>query len=281
MTAFASQAPVAGRPMRAPWLWIAAYAVRRARLAPLAWGLPLGLVSVMVVAVFPSIQGAAELDALIRTYPDALKQAFGLSDASFRSIEGYLAAEVFSLIAPFASSYFVIHALATGICGGEQRGVLDVLLSAPIRRRQLLAGRLVGCSATLLAIALALGVLTQAGAWVFGVDLALGDTLAGVLNLWPLGVFFGGVTLLLTGIWRRPAAVTGAAAGVLLVMYLVEVLGKLSSTMAKVDGLSAFHYYGSAIEHGLDPAACAGLTAAGAMLAAAGCALFERRDVGA
>ena len=50
--------------------------------------------------------------------------------------------------------------------------------------------------------------------------------------------------------------------------------------MAEVDGLSAFHYYGSAIEDGLDPAACAGLTIAGVLLATAGCALFERRDVG-
>jgi ABC-2 type transport system permease protein len=282
VTAIASRPTVpAAAPMRAPWLRIALFAVRRKRFAPLAWGLGLGLMSLMVVAIFPSIQGSSQLDELINSYPDALKEAFGISDASFATIEGYLAAEVFSLIAPFAAAYFMIHGLATAICGAERSGTLDVLLSAPMRRRQLLLGWLAGSAATLLGIALVLAAITQAGALVFGVDLAVADTLAGALNLWPLGVFFGGVTLLLAGVWRRPGVVTGAAAGVLVAMYLVEVLGKLSDAMAEVDGLSAFHYYGSAIEDGLDLVACAGLLVAGLLAAAAGCALYERRDIGA
>ena len=51
-------------------------------------------------------------------------------------------------------------------------------------------------------------------------------------------------------------------------MYLVEVLGKLSDAFATVDGLSAFHYYGSAIENGLDLGSCAVLIVAGVLLAA-------------
>ena len=268
------------RPMRAPWLRFAAYVARRKRFAPLAWGLPLGLMAVMVVAVFPSIQGSSQLDELINSYPDALKEAFGISDASFSSISGYLAAEIFSMIAPFTAAAFMIHAIATGISGAEHRGVLDVMLSAPARRRHLLAGQLAGGAVILLAIALVLGVLTQAAAFAFGAHLPLGDTLAGVLNLWPLGVFFGGVTVLLAGLTRRTSLVAGGAAAVVAVMYLMEVLGKLSDAFAAVDGLSAFHYYGSAIEDGLEPASFAILVAAGALLAAAGCVLFERRDVG-
>lgn len=62
-------------------------------------------------------------------------------------------------------------------------------------------------------------------------------------------------------------------------MYFVEVLGRLSETVGRVDVLSAFHYYGSAIEDGLDPGAFVGLVAAGVALAAAGGLLFERRDL--
>ena len=268
------------RPMRAPWLRFAAYVARRKRFAPLAWGLPLGLMAVMVVAVFPSMQGSSQLDELINSYPDALKEAFGISDASFSSISGYLAAEIFSMIAPFTAAAFMIHLVTTGASGAEHRGVLDVMLSAPARRRYVLAGHLAGGAAILLAIALVLGILTQAAALAFGADLPMGDTLAGVLSLWPLGVFFGGITVLLAGLTRRTAVVGGGAAAVLAVMYLMEVLGKLSDAFAAVDGLSAFHYYGSAIEDGLEPASFAILVAAGALLAAAGCVLFERRDVG-
>lgn len=280
MTALSAPSRPTVRPMRAPWLRYAAYALRRRRRAPLTWGLPLGLMAAMIVAVFPSIRSSSQLDELIKAYPDALKEAFGISDASFSSISGYLAAEIFSMIAPFTAAAFMVHVIATGVSAAERRGVLDVMLSAPVRRRQLLAGHLAGGAVALLGIAAALGVVTQAAAVAAGVDLPVGDTLAGVLNLWPLGLFAGGVAALLAGIWRRPAAVAGGSAGVLVTMYLVEVLGKLSDTFAKVDAVSAFHYYGSAIEDGLDPGACATLAVAGLLLAAVGCVLFERRDVG-
>jgi ABC-2 type transport system permease protein len=280
MTTLAAPVRAAARPMRAPWLRIAGHVMRRRRRAPLAWGLPLGLMAVMVVGVFPSIQGSAQLDELIKAYPDALKEAFGITDASFSSLSGYLAAEVFSMIAPFTAAAFMIAVIVSGVTSAERRGVLDVMLSAPVRRRQLLAGQLAGGAVALLGIAAVLGLSMQAAAAVFGVELALGDTVAAVLNLWPLGVFAGGLTVLLAGVWRRPAAVGGGAAGVLVAMYLIEVLGKLSNAFAAVDGASAFHYYGSAIEHGLDPVSCAVLVGAGLLLAAVGGILFERRDVG-
>jgi ABC-2 type transport system permease protein len=279
MSAVASPARSRDRAPATPWLRYAGYALRRRRRAPLTWGLPLGLMAVMIVAVFPSIQGSAQLDELIKAYPDALKQAFGISDASFSTLSGYLAAEIFSMIAPFAAAAFMVNVMVA-ITSAERRGVLDVMLSAPVRRRQLIAGQLAGGAVALLGIAAVLGLLMQAAAAVFGVGLPVADTLAGVLNLWPLGLFAGGLTALLAGLWRRPAAVAGGAAGVLVAMYLVEVLGKLSDVFAAIDGLSAFHYYGSAIENGLDPVACAVLTVAGLLLTAAGCLLFERRDVG-
>jgi ABC-2 type transport system permease protein len=280
MTTLAAPAHRPARPMHGPWLRLAGYALRRRRRAPLTWGLPLGLMAVMIVAVFPSIQGSAQLDELIKAYPDALKQAFGISDASFSSLSGYLAAEIFSMIAPFAAAAFMVNVMVAGVTSAERRGVLDVMLSAPMRRRQLIAGQLAGGAVALLGIAAVLGLLMQAAAAVFGVGLPVRDTLAGVLNLWPLGLFAGGLTALLAGLWRRPAAVSGGAAGVLVAMYLVEVLGKLSDVFAAIDGLSAFHYYGSAIEDGLDPGASAILIGAGLLLAIAGCVLFERRDVG-
>ena len=280
MTSLAAPARTARRPMRAPWLRFAGYVVRRRRRAPLTWGLPLGLMAVMVVGVFPSIQGSAQLDELIKAYPDALKEAFGITDASFSSLSGYLAAEVFSMIAPFTAAAFMVGVIVSGVTSAERRGILDVMLSAPVRRRQLIAGQLAGGALALLGIAAVLGLLMQAAAGAFGVELAPGDTLAAVLNLWPLGVFAGGLAVLLAGVWRRPASVGGGAAGVLVAMYLVEVLGKLSSVFDAVDGASAFHYYGSAIEDGLDPVSCAVLIGAGLLLAAVGSVLFERRALG-
>jgi ABC-2 type transport system permease protein len=186
---------------------------------------------------------------------------------------------VFSLIAPLACAYFVIHALARAVCGSEQRGVLDVLLSAPLQRRHVLIGWLAGAAAALLGVLAVMAVICQLSALAFGVDLRAGDTAAAALSLGPLSMFFGGLTLLLAGVSGRSLVVTGVATGTLVAMYFIEVLGKLSDTVAAIDGLSAFHYYGVAIEDGIDAAGFAGLVVAGLVLAVAGCALFERRDV--
>jgi hypothetical protein len=51
--------------------------------------------------------------------------------------------------------------------------------------------------------------IVQLGGLVVGVDLAPAATLAGIGNLWPLSVFYGGVTLLVAGFTRRAGAITG------------------------------------------------------------------------
>ena len=53
----------------------------------------------------------------------------------------------------------------------------------------------------------------------------------------------------------------------LLAGYFIQVLGGLSDTVASIRWMSPFHYYGTAITDGLDPAACLGLVLALACLA--------------
>ena len=62
-------------------------------------------------------------------------------------------------------------------------------------------------------------------------------------------------------------------------MYVIDLVGKLSDPVEPLRFLTAFKYYGSAVQDGIDPLAFAGLTLAGAALAAIGAWLFERRDV--
>lgn len=259
---------------------LARYTVRRRRFAPLAWGLPLGLMAVFVVAVFPSIERSDELEQLIETYPDALKSAFEISDASFQTIQGYMQAEMFSMVVPLAACVYVIRALADGICGDEHRGALDVLLSTPLTRRALVVGLLGGTMVVLVAILALLGLIMWVAGLVFGVDLPAGDTAAGVVGLLPLALFFAGVAVVVAGLLHRSGPVMGIAAGTLLAMYLLEVLGAVSDALEPVQALSAFHYYGAPIQEGIDWPDFLVLSAAGLVLVAVGAALFERRDIG-
>jgi ABC-2 type transport system permease protein len=251
--------------------------LRERRRAMLAWGIPLGLWSAFIVAIFPSIEGT--VSKLAKSYPPALKEAFGVS--SLASVEQYLQAEMLSLIVPLALGYLAVRAVASGLSGAAESGRLDVLLSAPISRRSL-AGASFVATAVELAVVLAVTVaFAGLGSLVAGAGLSLGSAIAGFANVWPLALLFAGLGVVATGWSLRTSVVTGSVAGVLVSMYVVDLIGRLDGDLSGVRYVSVFKYYGNAIEDGIDPLAFCGVTAVAVVVAALGAWLFERRDLAA
>lgn len=245
------------------------------RRAPLAWGLPIGLMSAFIVAIFPSVEDA--LAKVVGQYPSALKEAFGIEELS--TVTQYLDAEMLSLIVPLALGYLGGRAVASGLAGAAESGRLDVLLSAPVARRTLVAATFLA-AATELAVVLAVSLaLTMAGSLLAGAGMPLGPALAGFANVWPLALLFAGFAVLATGWSLQTSIVTGSVAGLLVTMYVVDLVGRLDPSLDWIRYGSVFRYYGKAIQNGIDPLAFAGVTAVAVAVAGVGAALFERRDI--
>jgi len=247
------------------------------RRSLLAWGLPLGLWSAFIVMIFPSVEGA--LSKAVQNYPTGLKEAFGIGELT--SVEQYLHAELLSLIVPLAIGYLAVRAVASGLTGAAESGRLDVLLSAPVSR-PLLAAASFAATAVEVAIVLVMTVLlTGLGSLVAGAHLSLGSAIAGYANVLPLALIFAGLGIVATGFSLRTSVVTGSVAGVLVTMYVIDLIGRLDSDLSGIRYLSVFKYYGNAIEEGIDPVAFLGVTAVAVALAAIGAWLFDRRDLAA
>jgi len=103
------------------------------RRSLLAWGLPIGLMSAFIVAIFPSVEDS--ISKAVEGYPEGLREAFGIGQLS--NVEQYLQAEMLSLIVPLAAGYLAVRAVASGLSGAAESGRLDVLLSAPVSRSRL------------------------------------------------------------------------------------------------------------------------------------------------
>jgi ABC-2 type transport system permease protein len=249
--------------------------LRERRRSPLSWGLPLGLWSAFVVAIYPSIESA--LAKAIRNYPEALKKAFGIVELS--TVEQYLHAEMLSLIVPLAIGYLALRSVSSALSGAAESGRLDVLMSAPVSRRILVAAGFAAAAievAAVLALALA---LTEIGSLLSGAGLSFGSAAAGFANVWPLALVFAGLAVVVTGWSLRTSVVTGSLAGVLVGMYVLDLVGRLDPSLDAIRYGSVFRYYGSAIEGGIDPPSFLGVAAAAIALAAIGALLFERRDL--
>ena len=247
------------------------------RRSLLAWGLPLGLMSAFIVAIFPSVEDS--ISKAVQGYPQGLKEAFGIGQLS--NVEQYLQAEMLSLIVPLAMGYLAVRAVASGLTGAAETGRLDVLLSAPVSRTRLVAAGFLATAVELAAVLVVTGLLTGIGSVLSGAGLDAGAAAEGFANVWPLALLFAGFGTIAAGFSLRTSVVTGSVAGLLVAMYVIDLVGRLDPDLSGLRYVSVFKYYGNAIEDGIEPLAFAGVTFAACLLAALGAWLFERRDLAA
>jgi len=239
------------------------------------WGGSLGALGAFMAAIYPTIQSSVE--QMIKSYPSGLKEAFGAG--AMNTVEGYVHAELFSLIVPLAIGYYAVRAVAAPIVGAEERGHLDTILSLPLPRTVLVAGSCVVSALSSAAILGVLGVATFVVGRLAGTGISLGLVAAGVAGVFPLALFAGGLAAVASGVLRSSMSASGVAMGTLVAMYALDLAGRLAHALDPLRYVSAFRYYGAPMQDGIDPAAFIGLAAAGIVLMVVGALLFERRDV--
>ena len=227
--------------------------------------------------IYPSVEGT--LSEAVQNYPSGLKEAFGIGELS--SVDQYLHAELLSLIVPLAIGYLAVRAVASGLTGAAESGRLDVLLSAPVSRQRLAAASFAATAAEVVIVLVITVLLTALGSLVAGAHLSLGSAIAGYANVLAPGPDFRRARVVATGFSLRTSVVTGAVAGVLVTMYVIDLIGRLDTDLSGIRYFSVFKYYGNAIEEGIDPLAFIGVTAVAIALAAIGAWLFDRRDLAA
>jgi len=249
--------------------------LRDNRRAPLTWGGSLGLMGGLMAALWPAIEDS--MDELMESYPPALKDAFNITELN--SVEAYVDGEMLSFIVPLAIAFLAVRCATRAISMAEESGFLDSVLAAPLARRTLVGGSFIVCAAVAAVVLAVITALTWVTGTIAGAEPSLVVLGRGFANVWPLAMLFGGLALLAAGVLHRAASVTAVSVGVLAAMYIVDLMGKLADPIEPLRFASAFKYYGSAVQDGIDPLAFAGLALAGAALATAGAFLFDRRDV--
>ena len=251
--------------------------IKSQRRGVLIWGGALGLYSAALVASFTTFSGSADqMNQLLEAYPEGMLDAFGITDMG--DVENYMSAQVF-VLAPLALAFFPILAAAGTVAGAEERGTIDVLLGNPIPRWQLVVGSFVSVAVSLLAILTLMGAMTWAAALLMDVDLSLQSTAEAVLNMWPLCLLFGAVAMLCSAFFHRRALAVAVPAFLLFAMYLLDTLGRVSEDLEDLQPISAFYYYGSAIENGIDWPSFAGLTLTAGALVLLSILAFRHRDI--
>lgn len=255
--------------------------LRDQRRALIGWGIGLAAVAAMYAAFYPSIKGSAsDFDKYLRNLPDAIQNVIG---ADFTSPAGYLRSETFSSLGPILFLVFAIGAGARAIAGEEEDGTLDLLLSTPIRRRQLLVDKIGAMVVTATALGAVLFITLRVVGPPFDLTVPAIDLGAACLMLLLVGLAFGAIALAIgcaTGHRGLALGITGAFA---VFSFVVNALAPSVDALGWVRPLSPFRWY-------LDPdPLVSGITAANVLvligITVAGYLVawvtFERRDLAA
>lgn len=269
---------------RATWGTLLALVLHTVRLqarSVVIWGLSLGLLSVITVASFPALEEQAPaINELIESYPPEMRELFGAGEGTdLTTIEGFLASQVFSFVAPLALAFFPILASANAIAGAEERGTIDVLLGNPIPRWHVVASSFLATSLSLLGILAILGLTTYGAAVAFDVELSPATTAEASLNLWPLCAFFGGLAMLCSALFHRRLLAVAIPGAVLLASYFVNALGNAVEALEDARPFTVFYHYGSAIEDGIEWTSFGGVSLAAVLLVLLAALAFSRRDI--
>ena len=246
------------------------------------WTLGLAGYVALIVAVWPTVKNNPALTKLHETYPEALKAfvAFG-GEFDFSTPAGYLGAEIFSLLAPLLLLVAAIGAGARAIAGEEERGTLDLLLSAPVSRQRLAVEKLGALVVEIVALGAVFWLALAIGSQATAMHLSLENLAAAVADAVLLAVAFGAIALLLGAATGRRGLATGLTAALAVAAYLLNSLSPLVHALEHVRAASPFYHYvagdplrhGFAVDHALVLLA---ITAVSGLLAPL---VFDRRNL--
>jgi ABC-2 type transport system permease protein len=206
-----------------------------------------------------------------------------MGDADFGTPEGYLQSELFSFLGPILLLVYAIGAGARATAGEEEAGSLDLLLSAPVRRRRVVLDKFWALLAATLWLVTSMWLATLVLGPAFDLRPDLEGFTAACVMLFLLGLAFGAFAMVV-GAWTGSKGLAvGVPGGVALVTFILNTLAPSVDWLEPFRVLSPFSYYAdpAPILHGLDLPNAAVLLGVSAVALVVALIAFERRDLAA
>lgn len=257
--------------------------LRDRRISLFWWSISFFLLILMVAWVFPSIQKAgAGYQSYVKSLPDAFKAAFMLEKAAdLTTGKGFLNVELFSMMIPVMFIIFAVGFGSSAIAGEEETGTLDLLLTNPLPRWQVLLEKFVAMflGTVLLGVVVWLSLIISTAA--FDMNVGAGPLAAATASSTLVGLTFGAISLAVGSATGRKAVAIGIAVALTTGSYLLNVLAKSVESLKDYNKLSLFYYQVNAdpLNKGLywgDVAVFVGVMAVFLIIAFLG---FQHRDL--
>ena len=100
------------------------------------WSLGLFLAVIMIMAIYPTMKDAQGINDFLASMPKEMINLWvqNVEDADITSPEGFLNAELFTVMLPVIFIIFAINIGKGAVSGEESSGTLEMVLSNPVSR---------------------------------------------------------------------------------------------------------------------------------------------------
>jgi ABC-2 type transport system permease protein len=231
----------------------------------------------VIVALYPSFKDSTDLDKL--TSNSGLSALFGIS-GSLTSPAGWMNANAYANFFPLIVLLLTIGYGAASIAGQEKDGHLELVLSAPFSRREVVGEKMVGLAAQALVLCAVSLLVVLTGFW-FELHLEIWNTVTATSGVWLLGIDFGLLAMGIGAATGNRGLALGISSAVAAASYLLSSMSPVVSWLGPAKYASLFYYAvgNNQLGGGLGLDAFAVLAGVAAVLTLVTIRIFESHDL--
>ncbi|WP_435335029.1 ABC transporter permease [Haloarchaeobius sp. TZWWS8] len=258
---------------------LARYDGRKRLKGAVAMSVGIALLTLLYVGMFPSISNAANLDELLASYPPAMREAFGIR--TLNTIEGFLATQLYAFAWVLLLGIYFAYAAASLVAGDVEDEKMDMTLSMPVSRSQVLLEKFASLGVPLLVANVLLPVVVFAGTMAIGEEVPVAGVLAAHALSIPYLLACAGIGIVASVVFDRADVAQRVAVGVLFGLFLIDAV-VVDTALEPLGLLAPMHYYDPAailVDGSYDLLGAGILLVATAVLVLVSRAYFQRKDI--
>jgi len=243
----------------------------------IGWGLGLCFFPLVYVGIYPSMADEVQSLADLEIY-----QAMGVT---LGTLEDWIASTMILFVPILASVYALINGTGT-LAGEEEDGRLEILITLPLKRWQIVTVKAIALSVALFFILL---IVSLVGALVFvaiegqvEATMSAVDMITGLLATWPLTFAFAMISMFLAAFCSRRRVAALIAAVLLVTSYFGSNLSGMVSSLEPLKPLFLHTYLdatGRSVTQGQQLGDVFVLLIVGLVTFTLALVFFQRRDV--
>jgi len=237
----------------------------------------------LYILMFPSMEKLGqELISYMEALPPAVTDLFPVSEATFASIENFLAMEHYSLMVPLFIIFMLVAMAAAALASEVEHGTAEILLARPISRLKLFFSRyLVGVASLVIFItASTLMIMPLAG--LHNVDYSLTNFVSISILCLVFGWAVFSMAMLASAIFSERGKVYMVMGGMMVSMYVMQIVASINEKWDVVQYFSFFYYYDynkAILENSIDTVNILLFVIIAVVCTIAGAYWFNKRDV--